>query len=98
MPDILSAVENTERQPGQEIPRGKIASNGSNLEAGFPLEKHIDILELREIVLSIATVLYQLRPIFHILRHGMLKIQFVQLTKHCAPEKQNDTVDKMRNR
>lgn len=85
MPDVLGAVENAERQPGEEIPRREVTRNGPNLEAGFPLQEHVDVLKLGQIVLPVAAVLHQLRPVFHVLRHGMLDVQFVQLTKHGAP-------------
>lgn len=74
---VLCAMEHSERQARKEVPRRQVTSNRTQLKASFTLQKYIDVLQLGQIILTIAAILLQLWPIFHIFWHRMLHIQFL---------------------
>lgn len=85
MPNVLRAVEHAERQAGEKVARRQIAGDGAQLEAGFALQKGADILQLGQIVLAVATVLDQLRPVFHVLGHRVQHVEAMQFAEYNAP-------------
>lgn len=85
MSNILSAVENSESEPTEKVPRTEVTGYWSQLKAGFTLEKHADVLQLRNVVLTITTVFDQLRPVFQVFFAGVRLVEFLQLAEHHAP-------------
>lgn len=85
MPYVLRAVEHAECQSREKVPGRQIAGHRTNLEASLSLQKLTDVLQLRNVVLAIATVLDKCRPILQILRDCMLQVEFVQLPKDRSP-------------
>lgn len=85
MADVLRAVKNAESQTGKKIARRQIASNRSQLESGFSLQKHVDVLQLWQVVFTVAAILDQLRPVFHELGHGVLQVEFLEFAENDSP-------------
>lgn len=85
MPYVLRTMKNSERQPGQEIPRAQVPSHRPQLEARLPLQENVHVLQLRNVVLPVAAVFDQLGPILQILATGMPLVQFVELSKYGSP-------------
>lgn len=83
--NVLRAMEHAESQPGEEVPRRQVASDRTDLKACLPLQELAYVLQLRNMVLTVATVFDQLRPIVQVLGNGMLQVKFVQLSQDCSP-------------
>lgn len=83
--DVLSAVENTKSKSGQEISRCQVAGNGTEAEPGPAFKKHINILQLRYVVLSVAAVFDQIRPVLLVFSARVHGVQFVKFVEDGAP-------------
>lgn len=84
---VLRAVEHTKGQAREKVTWGKVTGHRTQLKACFALQITAHILQLRHIVLAIATKLDQLRPVLHILWHSVQQIQTMQLHENGAPER-----------
>ena len=70
MSDVLSAVEHSEGQTGQEVSGGQVASHGPHLEAGLAPEVPVDVLQLGDVVHSVVTEVDQILPVIEKLFTG----------------------------
>jgi len=78
-------MEHPEGQAGEKITWRQVTSHRTKLKARLALQITADILQLWQIILTIATKLDQLWPILHILRHCMQLIETMQLHENRAP-------------
>lgn len=85
MSNVLRAVEHAKSQSREKVPRRQIASDRTNLESCLPLQELADVLQLRNVVLAISTVLDQSRPVLQVLGHSVLHVELVQLPQDSAP-------------
>lgn len=57
-----------------------------NFETGaHTFKKGVNVLKLRQIVLTVTTFLDKERPIFQVLLAGILRIQSMEFTKYSSP-------------
>ena len=61
--DVLSAVEHSEGQAGQEVSRGQVPGNWPHLEARLGPEVPVDVLQLGDVVHSVVTEVNQVIPV-----------------------------------
>lgn len=85
MANVLCAVEHAKCQAREEIAWRQISGYRTQLEAGLALQKRTDVLQLRQIVLTVTAVFDELWPVLHIFRHRMHHVQAMQFTEHHAP-------------
>lgn len=85
MPNVLGAVEHAEGESRKEVPWGEVTRHRPELESRLALEIDTHILQLGNVVLAVATVLLQLRPVVHVLRHSMQHVEAVELQENGAP-------------
>jgi len=83
--DVLGAVEDAEGESREEIPGREIPSHGAQLESRLALEIDAHVLQLGNIVHAVATVLLQLRPGLHVLRHSVQHVESMELQENGAP-------------
>lgn len=85
MSNVLGAVEHAEGESRKEVPWGEVTRHRPELESCLTLEIDTHILQLGNVVLAVATVLLQLRPVVHVLRHSMQHVEAVELQENGAP-------------
>lgn len=85
MSDVLSAVEDSEGQAAQKIPRGKQASHRSEAESSARLQKLRNLFQLGNVIFTEATVLFQKRKDVVVLVASMGFIQGLQGPEHGPP-------------
>lgn len=89
--DVLRAVEDAEGEPGQEVARRQVPGDGAQLKPGSGLQKAAHVLQLRQVVLAVAAVLDQRRPVLHVLGNGVHGVEPVELCENDAPAKRNQS-------
>ena len=83
--DVLSAVEDSESQATQEIPRRKQAGHRSEAETGARLQKLRNFFQLGNIIFAETTVLFQKWENVIVLVAGVGLIQGLQVLEHRPP-------------